>query len=86
MPGLVVPALGTGAMAGDAPGVASSQGHPTELPFLVWRRCTVRVEGTAFGIGPGFEGRLFICARWRGAQSKPSEWQPTSRCIPVGSE
>lgn len=83
---MLLPQLGTGATAGDAPGVASSQGHPTELPFLVWPRCTVRIEGTAFGIGPGFEGQLFIRARWRGAQSKPSEQQPASRFIPVGSE
>jgi len=73
MPGRAVPLLGTGAAAGDAPGVASSQSRPAELPFLVRPRCMVRVEGTAFGIGSGFRRKLFICACWRGAQSEPGK-------------
>lgn len=85
MPGCAVLWPGMAAVTSDAPGVASSQGRPHELPFLVWRRRTVRVEGTAFRISSGFGGRLFICARWPGAQSKPGKWQPASGCIPVGS-
>lgn len=60
MPGCAVPPPGTSATAGDGPGVASSQGHANKLPFLVRPRCTLRVQGTAFGIGSGFGGRLFI--------------------------
>lgn len=85
MPSHAMPPPGTSAVGGDSPGVASSWGHPNELPFLLRPWHMVRVEGTVFRIGSGFWRQLFICARWRGAQSRPGKWQLALRCIPAGS-